>query len=428
MKLILKSASVVTSRNTKVRDIFVEDGKIVEAFSEKEADQVIEASGKFLLPGVIDPHVHFRDPGGTQKEDFESGSLAAAYGGVTTVLDMPNTDPPTISQQSLDEKKKLVKGRSYVNYGFFAGATHDLDALKKMKGIAGIKLYMASSTGGLLLDEPEYWEEVFKIAKARDLLVVVHAEDEACIQKNMGRKGEEPSDYCRVRDAECARQAVELALELRKKIGNRLHIAHLSTKSELELVKAHKNQKLSCEVAPHHLFFTMEDMEDAFLKMNPPLRTIMDVEALWRALLDGTVTCIATDHAPHTRKEKEQDVWEAPAGVPGVEFSLPLMLNAVDEGRLNLERVVALMCEGPAQTFGLKNKGFLSVGMDADMVLVDMNLKKSVSSKNVHSKCGWTPYEFFILKGWPVTTIVNGEVVIDKGQIMAKGVGVDLFL
>lgn len=427
MKLIIQSASVVTSRNTKVRDVFVSDGKIVDAFPENEADQVMDGRGKFLLPGVIDPHVHFRDPGGIEKEDFETGSLAAAFGGVTTVLDMPNTDPPTISQKALDEKKKLVKGRSHVNYGFFVGATRDLDALKKMKGIAGIKLYMASSTGGLLLEEPEYWEEVFKIAKARDLPVVVHAEHEACIQKNMGRKGEEASDYCRVRDSECARQAVELVLELRKKIGNRLHIAHLSTKSELELVKAYKNPKLSCEVAPHHLFFTMEDMEDAFLKMNPPLRTIMDVEALWRALLDGTVTCIATDHAPHTRQEKEQDVWEAPAGVPGVEFSLPLMLNAVDEGRLTLERVVALMCEGPAQIFGLKTKGALTVGMDADMVLVDMNLKKSVSAKNVHSKCGWTPYEYFILKGWPVVTVVNGDVVVEKGQLKAKAGGSAIF-
>lgn len=420
MKLILQSASVVSSRNTKVRDVFVEDGKIVEAFSENEADQIIDGRGKFLLPGVIDPHVHFRDPGNPEKEDFESGSLAAAFGGVTTVLDMPNTNPPTISQAALDAKKKHIEGRSHVNYGFFAGATKDLDALKKMKGIAGIKMYMASSTGGLLLEEPEYWEEVFKIAKARDLPVVVHAEHEGCIQKNMGRKGEEASDYCRVRSSECAREAVELALELRKKIGNRLHIAHLSTKSELELVRAYKNPKLTCEVAPHHLFFTMEDMEDAFLKMNPPLRTIMDVEALWRALLDGTVTCIATDHAPHTREEKEQDVWEAPAGVPGVEFSLPLMLNAVDEGRLSLERVVALMCEGPAQAFGFKSKGALTVGMDADMVLVDMKLKKSVSSKNVHSKCGWTPYEFFILQGWPVTTIVNGEVVVKEGKLVEK--------
>ncbi|QQR55557.1 dihydroorotase [Candidatus Peregrinibacteria bacterium] len=417
MKLIFKSASVVTSRNIKVRDLFVADGKIVDAFSEKEADRILDCEGKFLLPGVIDPHVHFRDPGGTHKEDFESGSLAAAFGGVTTVLDMPNTSPATLTQKALDEKAKGIQGRSHVNYGFYAGASKDLAALKAMKGMVAIKLYMASSTGDLLLEEPEYWEEVFKIAKAKDIPVVVHAEHEACIQRNMGRKGEEPSDYCRVRSSECAREAVELALELRKKIGNRLHIAHLSSKAELELLRVYKHPKLSCEVAPHHLFFTMEDMEDAFLKMNPPLRTFMDVEALWRALLDGTVTCIATDHAPHTREEKEQELWAAPAGVPGVEFALPLLLNAVNEGRLSLERVVALMCEGPAQIFDLKNKGSLAVGMDADLVLVDMHLKQTIEAKNIHSKCAWTPYEFFDLKGWPVLTMVHGQVVVENGKL-----------
>lgn len=423
MKLIIQNASVVTSRNTKKRDVYVDGGKIVDSFPQNEADRVIDGNGKFLIPGVIDPHVHFRDPGGTEKEDFETGSLAAAFGGVTTVLDMPNTNPPTVSQKALDEKRALIKGRSHVNYGFYAGATKDLDGLKKMKGMAAIKLYMGSSTGGLLLEEPEYWEEVFKIAKAKDIPVVVHAEHEACIQRNMSQKGEEPSDYCRVRGSECAREAVELALDLRKKIGNRLHIAHLSTKAELELMRAYKNPKLTCEVAPHHLFYTMEDMEDAFLKMNPPLRTYMDVEALWRALLDGTVSCIATDHAPHTKEEKEQDLWEAPAGVPGVEFSLPLLLNAVNEGKLSSERVVALMCEGPAQVFGLKNKGSLGVGMDADMVLVDMNRKHAVEAKDVHSKCGWTPYEYFPLQGWPVLTVVNGVVVIENGKLQAEFCG-----
>lgn len=423
MKLIIQNASVVSSRSSKVRDVYVDSGKIVDAFSVNEADRVIDGSGKFLIPGVIDPHVHFRDPGATQKEDFESGSLAAAFGGVTTVLDMPNTTPPTVSQKALEDKKFLVEGRSHVDYAFYAGATKDLDALKKMKGMVAIKLYMASSTGNLLVEEPEYWEEVFKIAKAKDVPVVVHAEYESCIQKNMGLKGEEASDYARVRSSECARQAVEMALELRKKIGNRLHIAHLSSKSELELMREYRHPKLSCEVAPHHLFFTMEDMEDAFLKMNPPLRTFTDVEALWRALLDGTVTCIATDHAPHLREEKEQEVWAAPAGVPGVEFALPLMLNAVNEGKLSLERLVALMCEGPAQIFGLSQKGGIKVGMDADMVLVDMNLKKSVEADMVHSKCGWTPYEYFNLKGWPVTTVLRGVLVIERNNLCNGGVG-----
>lgn len=424
MKLLIRSASVVSSRSTKLQDVYVADGKIVEPFPKEEADRVIDASGKFLLPGVIDVHVHFREPGGSEKEDWEHASRGAVMGGVTTVLEMPNTTPPTTTQKALDEKEKLVEGRSFVNYGFYAGATEDIQALEKMKGMVGIKLYMGSSTGDLLLDQPDYWEKVFRVAKAKDIPVVVHAENEARIQKNMKRpRTGEAMDYCHVRDSECAREAVEMALELRKKIGNRLHIAHVSSKAELELLHAFKDPKVTAEVTPHHLFFTMEDMEDAFLKMNPPLRTIMDVEALWRGLLDGTLTCIATDHAPHTREEKEQDVWTAPAGVPGVEFMLPLMLNAVDEEKLTLERLVLLMCENPAKTFGLTQKGKIMLGMDADMVLVDMSLRKTIEAKEVQSKCGWTPYEFFDLKGWPIMTIVNGEVVVEKGKLQSEPSG-----
>jgi len=410
MKLIFKRATVVNSRNQKVQDIFVDGGKIVEAFDEKEADKVINAAGKFLLPGVIDPHVHFRTPGAPEKETWETGSRAAAMGGVTTVLDMPNTNPPTTNAAALAEKRALVKGKSFVNYGFFAGATEDVEALKGMKGVVGVKIYMASSTGDLLLDQPDVWEDVFKLAKAKNWPVVVHAEKESRI-----RAGQ--------RDCACAREATEAALDLRKRTGGRLHIAHLSCKSELDLLREYKDKNVTCEVTPHHLFFTMDDTEDGFLKMNPPLRTLMDLEALWRGLLDGTVSCIATDHAPHTRKDKDQDFEKAPAGVPGVEFSLPLMLNAVNESKWPLERLVLLMSEKPAEIFGLKGKGKVAVGYDADLVLVDMELTAEVESKNVQSKCGWTPYEYFNLKGWPVLTMVNGEVVMDKRKIVGKMVG-----
>ncbi len=424
MKLLFQSASVVSSRTIKRQDVYVADGKIVEAFPKTEADRVIDASGKFLLPGVIDVHVHFREPGASHKEDWEHASRAALMGGVTTVLDMPNTDPPTINQKALDEKKALVKGRSYVNYGFYAGATQDLKSLQAMTGMVAVKLYMGSSTGGLLLEEPEYWEQVFRIAKAKDIPVVVHAESERRIHQNMKRpRTGEAMDYCHVRDSECAREALEAALELRKKIGNRLHVAHVSSKAELELLHVFRDPKVSAEVAPHHLFFTMEDMEDAFLKMNPPLRTIMDVEALWRGLLDGTLHCIATDHAPHTREEKALDVWEAPAGVPGVEFVLPLMLNAVSEGKLTLERLALLMCEQPAKIFGLSQKGKIMVGMDADFVLLDMDLRKTVDGRSVESKCGWTPYEYFDLKGWPVLAVVNGQVAMENRKLIGPAMG-----
>lgn len=417
MKIIFKRATVVSSRNQKVRDVFVENGKIVAAFDEKLADRVIDGTGKFLIPGVIDGHVHFREPGLSEKGDWDHESRAAAMGGVTTVFDMPNTVPATVNAKALEEKRAVVKGKSFVNYGFFAGASEDTSLLADMKGVVGVKIYMATSTGDLLVEQPSVWEEVFKLAKKKDWMVVVHAEKEARI-----RQGQ--------RDCACAREATEAALQLQKKIGNRLHIAHVSCKSELDLIREYRSKNVTCEVAPHHLVFTMEDAEDAedgFLKMYPPLRTFIDVEALWRGLLDNTVSCIATDHAPHTRDEKMVSFEKAPAGVPGVEFSLPIMLNAIHEERLSLERVVYLMSEHPAEIFGLKTKGRVDEGFDADLVLVDLDKEHTIEAKDVQSKCGWTPYEYFKLKGWPVLTMVNGEVVMEKGKIVGKPQGKELF-
>lgn len=335
--------------------------------------------GRFLLPGLIDAHVHFRDPGAPEKEDWASGSAAALAGGVTTVLDMPNTNPATITVEALEAKRAVAKAKSKVAFGLFFGATRDnLDEIRKAENICGIKIYMGSSTGGLLLDDPAVWEEVFKIAKEKNVPVVVHAETEAMIQAGK-------------RDCECARVATEAAIALREKVGNRLHIAHLSCKAEVELVRVHKCPELTCEVTPHHLLFTAADQKDSFLKMNPPLRSQADQDALWEALRDGTIDCIATDHAPHTFAEKQSS--EPPAGVPGVEFMLPLMLNAVNEGKLTLERLVELTSTNPSRIFGVPVQG---------QVLVDMNLEKTIRREDIKSKCGWSPYEGRTLKGWPV--------------------------
>lgn len=338
-----------------------------------------QEDGKVWIPGVIDSHVHFRDPGAPEKEDWASGSAAALAGGVTTVLDMPNTNPATITVEALEAKRAVAKAKSKVAFGLFFGATRDnLDEIRKAENICGIKIYMGSSTGGLLLDDPAVWEEVFKIAKEKNVPVVVHAETEAMIQ--VGK-----------RDCECARVATEAAIALREKIGNRLHIAHLSCKAEVELVRAHKCPELTCEVTPHHLLFTAADQKGGFLKMNPPLRSQADQDALWEGLRDGTIDCIATDHAPHTFAEKQSS--EPPAGVPGVEFMLPLMLNAVNEGKLTLERLVELTSENPSRIFGVPVQG---------QVLVDMNLEKTIRREDIKSKCGWSPYEGRTLKGWPI--------------------------
>ncbi|MFA4814975.1 MAG: dihydroorotase [Candidatus Gracilibacteria bacterium] len=369
--ILIKNVTVVSSQGRETRDVSIE--------SEKE--EVVDGSGKFLLPGLIDSHVHFRDPGFPEKEDWASGSAAALAGGITTVLDMPNTNPATITVEALEAKRTIAKTKSKVHFGLFFGATRDnLEEIRKAENICGIKIYMGSSTGNLLLDDPIVWEEVFKIAKEKNVPVVVHAETESFIRA--GR-----------RDCECARVATEAAILLREKIGNRLHIAHISCKSEVELMRAYKCSELTCEVTPHHLLFTKKDQKDAFLKTNPPLRGTEDVEALWEGLRDGTIDCIATDHAPHTIQEKQAPLDQAPAGVPGVEFVLPLMLNAVNEGRLTLERLVSVMSKNPARIFGISPKGW---------VLVDMNVEKIIRREDVKSKCGWSPYEKRAVKGWPV--------------------------
>ena len=337
--------------------------------------------GKFTIPGLIDAHVHFRDPGFPEKEDWASGSAAALAGGVTTVLEMPNTNPPTLTVEALEEKRKIAQQKSKVHFGLFFGASKtNLDEIRRAENICGIKIYMGSSTGDLLLDDPAVWEEVFRIAKEKDVPVVVHAETESMIQKGQ-------------RDCECASVATEAAIQLREKVGNRLHIAHLTCKAELDLVRAHKCPELTCEVTPHHLFFTKEDHKDGFLKVFPPLRSKQDQESLWEALRDGTIDIIATDHAPHTIQEKQSE--NPPAGVPGVEFMLPLMLNAVNEGKLTLERLIELTSKNPSRIFKMPVRG---------TVEVDMNLVKTIRREDVKSKCGWSPYEGMTLKGWPVLT------------------------
>ncbi len=402
MSLVFRNVTVVNATGREVRDVFIRAGKIVEAF--EGADEEIDGTGKFLIPGVIDGHVHFRTPGSEHKETWETGSAAARAGGVTTVLDMPNTMPPTTTMEALRSKVELVKGHSHVNYGFHFGASGNLEELKKAQGITGIKVYMGSSTGDLLVDEPTLWEEIFKIAKKKGVPVIVHAESEQRIQERMKTH----TKHTEIRDCECARIAVEAAVKLRKKVGNKLHIAHMSCKEEVDIVRKYAHPDLSCEVCPHHLFFNDEDMVDGFLKMNPPLRPEADVVALWGALRDGTVTCLATDHAPHVREEKENP--RPMAGVPGVQWLLPLMLNEVNQKMIPFERLVQMCSQGPARVFGLHSKGAIEVGMDADVVLVDMEEVRKIRQEDVLSKCGWTPYKGYELKGWPVSTVVNGEL------------------
>ncbi len=426
MKLIIQSAQVVSSQSITEQTIFVKDGRIVAAFPEEEADRIIDAKGKYLLPGAIDAHVHFREPGASHKETWETGSKAAVIGGVTTVLDMPNNNPPVIDAASLEAKRELILGRSHVNYGFHFGATGNVEAMKEAEGITGVKVYMGSSTGDLLVDEPTVWEKIFEAAKEKDIPVIVHAENEQRIKERSREMASDraPIAHAKIRDCQCAKIAVDAAVALREKVGNRLHIAHMSCAEELDCVRAHEHPHLSCEVAPHHLYFSMDDMKDAYLKMNPPLRHEEDLRALWEGLRDGSVNCVATDHAPHTKEEKEvSDPLSAPSGVPGVGFVLPLLLNEVSEKMLTLQDVVRLLCEEPARIFRLKGKGFIEEGMHADLTLVDMEVTKTIDTSLIHTKCGWSPYEGYTLKGWPVLTLVHGQVAHENGSLVGEPFG-----
>jgi dihydroorotase len=378
-----------------------------------------DLKGKYLLPGAIDVHVHFRTPGNTEKEDFTSGSKAALAGGVTTVLDMPNNKPPATSQAVLDKKRELAARSCLVNYGFYIGGTPDnLAEIKKIKGVAGVKIYMGSSTGNLLVDKKEMLEEFMEQYPG---LMVFHAEDEAKIKENMSKialKDEAKDDakiHSLIRSPEVAVLALKTLLHLAKKYGSRVHVAHCSTADELALIKKFKGENLSAEVTPHHLFFTTKDYKDYgnLLKVNPPIRGLTDVVAMWEGIKKGGIDMIATDHAPHLLEEKEKSYMDAPSGVPGVQTMMPLMLNAVNDRKLDISKLVDLTAHNPARLFKIRNRGMIQPGYYADLTVVDMDLNKNVDGKYLWSKCGWSPYETWKLKGWPVMTLVNGQIMYE---------------
>jgi dihydroorotase len=427
MKLLIKNAQIAQIDGGTIEgDLLCDNGKIakIDASINTRADETIDADGKLLMPGVIDPQVHFREPGNEHKEDLGSGSRAAVRGGVTSFLEMPNTKPPTTDQSALDQKLKLASEKSVANYGFFIGATPDnLESLNTVSPTCGIKIFMGSSTGSLLVNKREDLDRIFGNG---DRLIAVHAEDEARIEQ---RKKEFAgrTDYAvhsEIRDNQCAVLATELALELSKKYQRRLHILHMSTHEEVEILRKDKPAWVTAEVIPNHLFLNVVDYETrgSLVQMNPPIRQVEDNEALWQGLKDGVVDFIATDHAPHTLDEKNQPYGKSPAGMPGVETSLPLMLTAMKNGRCDLAQIQKWMCYGPAEGYRIPNKGKILEGWDADLTLVDMDTLKPVRNEEVFSRVGWSPYEGRELV-WPVYTIVGGRVVFDQGSIRAGVLG-----
>ncbi len=426
MKILFKNAEIVSASETSIKDVLVEDEKIekIDDNINEKADKEYDLTGKYLLPGVIDAHVHFRTPGYEAKEDWKTGSAAALAGGVTTVFDMPNTKPHTTTLEALAAKREIVARNAKVNYGFFFGGEADnLEDCKEAEGIVGFKVYMGATTGQKALGKKDNIEDLLEDLFANtDRVVAVHAEDEAIMQKHAEvYQGDHTAEvHSLIRNDEVAFTAAKKAIHIAKKYEGRMHICHMSTKKEVELIRKFGGDLITCEVTPHHLFLSIKDYSTHgnFVKVNPPIRGQHDQDILWKAVQDGVVRIIASDHAPHLREEKDVDYWKAPAGVPGVQTTLPLMLNAVNDERLEIQDVVRLLSYGPAKLYGVQSKGAIREGYDADLVVVDMNLMQQVKDKDMKSKCGWSPFSDMYLKGWPEMTFVRGVLGMENGRIV----------
>ena len=417
MSLLLKNCKLIHRGKNVIRNIFIENGIIRKITTENmRADAVINARHNYVIPGMIDSHVHFRAPGSEYKEDFFTGSRAAAAGGVTTVLDMPNTPLPTTSLRALMEKRQAAK-KSIVNYGFHFGATMENSGEIRNSSkynVASVKVFMGSSTGNLLINNDGRLYEIFCDSK----LNTIHAENEDLIGyfEEKYRRKTNYDLHCDIRNNLTAYTAVSKAISLSRACSNKLYFCHVSTRQEISMLK---DEAAYVEITPHHLFLAREDMKTLgnFGKMNPPLRSKDDQTALWEAINDGTADTIGSDHAPHLPQEKNAPYKKAPSGVPGVETSLPLMLDAVNRGLLALPRLVELTSINPARIFGIKNKGLIKEGYDADLVIIDMDMEKRIRNENLFTKCGWSPFDGRKVRGWPVTTIVNGNVVFHEGKV-----------
>ena len=420
--LLIRGARVLLPNGEfLVGDVEICEGKILRVAPSIAAvgDREIMAKGLTLLPGVIDPQVHFREPGLEHKEDLFTASCACAKGGVTSFLEMPNTRPLTTTQAALDDKLTRAAEKCLVNYGFFIGATaENLPDLLTANPTPGIKVFMGSMHGQLLVDGEATLEAIFAEG---DRLIAVHAEDQARInQRRQEFAGiSDVAVHSQIQDNQAALLATQLALKLSNKYQRRLHILHLSTGDEAELLRQEKPSWVTAEVTPQHLLLNTSAYEKigSLAQMNPPLREPRDNEILWQALLDGVIDFIATDHAPHTLAEKAQDYPNTPSGMPGVETSLPLMLTQAVEGRCTVAQVANWMSAAVAKAYKIPNKGKIAPGFDADLVLVDLDNYRLVVREEMVTKCGWSPFEGWSLTGWPVVTVVGGKVVFEKGKL-----------
>ena len=427
--LIVRGGEVVNHAGRGPGDVGVRGGKIaaVGDLSKASAGEVFDAAGLTVMPGVIDTQVHFREPGLEWKEDLETGSRAAVLGGVVAVFEMPNTEPTTTDPDALADKLARAKGRMHCDHAFYVGGTHEnaqwLGELERLPGACGVKVFMGASTGSLLVQDDEGIEQVLRHVNRR---AAFHSEDEYRLadRRPLARTGDWTSHY-EVRDPQSAIQSTERLVRIATKLGKRIHVLHVTTAQEVAYLAAHKDVA-SVEFTPQHL--TLEGPEayerlKGYAQMNPPIRTAEHRAALWAGLANGVADVLGSDHAPHTSEEKARPYPASPSGMPGVQTLLPVMLTHVAEGRLSLERLVDLTSHGANRLFGLADKGRLAEGYDADLTIVDLKAKRTLTHAAMASRVGWTPFDGMQVKGWPMATVIRGTVVMRDDEVVAPHLG-----
>lgn len=430
LDMLVHGGTAATPGGIVRADIGVRGGRIVALGDLKgaKAAETVDAKGLHVLPGAIDTQVHFREPGNEHKEDLNTGTAGAVLGGVTCIFEMPNTKPPTLTQAALEDKLKRAEGRAWCDHAFFVGASatnvDELADLEMLPGCCGVKIFMGSSTGGLLVEDDETLERVLAGGYRR---VAVHAEDEPRLKERrpIAEQAKKPSAHPEWRDAESAILATRRLLALARKVHRRVHVLHVTTAEEMDILAENKDIA-TVEATPQHLTLVAPDCYERLgskAVMNPPIREARHRDGLWRAIAQGIVDVIGSDHAPHTAEEKAQEYPKCPSGMPGVQTLLPLLLDHSHAGRLSLERVVDLTAHGPARIFNIAGKGRIAVGYDADLTLVDLKARREITDEDCASRCGWTSYAGMKVTGWPVSTILRGKVVMRDGELIDDPIG-----
>ena len=426
--LIIKNGFCYIDGKLTQVDVGLSGNKIKKIGKIKlNCSKVFDATGKVVLPGIIDTQTHFREPGSTDVEDLESGSRAAVLGGVTSLFEMPNTNPPTSNLLEFNKKLQLAKNRMHSNYAFYFGATPEnieqLSKLKDVEGCCGVKLFAGSSTGKLLVDKEA---DIEKVISNSDRIVSIHSEDEEILKlrKKFIKKGDVHS-HPEWRNAEVAMSSTRRVVKIAERYNKKIHVLHVTTKEEVDFLAMHK-KNVTFEITPQHLTLYSPDCYNelgTYAQMNPPLRTKEHYDRLWAAIKHNIVDVLGSDHAPHSKENKNKEYPNTPSGMPGVQTIFPVMLDHVNNGKLTLDQLIKLMCENPCRIFGIKNKGYIKEGYDADLTIADMNKEVTIKNEMIASKCGWTPFNNRKIKGFPIGTIVNGNLVMSEGKVILEPKG-----